>query len=692
YRMDLWVFERATGQARRLIDSRAFGVEAPVSAAEQARRERERTARLSGVLRYSWSPDGRSVLFPLGEGLYLATLGPNAADGSPAAPQVRQIAKGADLIDPRLSPRGRYVSYLRDQNLHVLDLQTGRSRALTRDGGGTVHNAESEFVAQEEMDQPEGYWWAPDDSAIAYKRFDEAPVGVQQRVEFQADRAELVAQRYPLTGTPNVTVKLGLVSPQGGATRWIDLGAERDIYLPRVDWLPDGRALSYQRQSRDQRTLELMHVDTRSLKQRLLQRETSKTWVELHKDLHFLRGQDAFVWATERSGRKHLLLIGLDGQTRRVLSQGDWQLDEVLAVDEAAGTVWVAGDASAGDLSRERQVLRLKLDGSSASAPERISQGGGWHEASFADNGQPVQLYVDTHSDRDRPPQTRILNAQGEHLAWIEENKLDASHPYAPYLAMHQPSEFGTLAAVDGQRLNYEMIKPPGFDPKKRYPVYLEVYGGPGVQLVTRSWGDLFAQVMAQRGYIVFTLDNRGSSRRGRAFSDVIKGRLGEAEWQDQMTGVRWLKAQPWVDGARIGVSGWSYGGFMALTMLARSSDELAGAVSGAPVTRFELYDTHYTERYLDTPQTNPAGYKATSVFSHLAGLKAPLLLIHGMADDNVLFSNSTELMAALQTQGTPFRLMTYPGQKHGLSDKAMNQHKDQMIADWFDEVIKGRP
>jgi len=677
-RLDVWVFERDSGQTRRLIDARQAGGEAPLSAAEAARRERARIDGLAGIVHYQWAPSGRQILFALGDGLHLATL-----DG--AEVQLRTLARGADMLDPQLSPGGRYVSFLRGQNLHVLNLRTGRVRQLTHDGGGTVHNGEAEFVAQEEMDRSRGYWWAPDDSLIAFEQYDEAKVPVQRRFEIQAGGTQVVAQHYPVTGGPNVAVRLGLVAPQGGAVRWVPLGRQADIYLARVDWLPDAKALSYQRQSRDQHTLELRQVSVASLRQRSLRTETARTWVDLHDDLHFLRQQPAFIWAGDRDGRKHLELVGLDGTLRHALTAGDWQVDHLLAVDEAAGVAYVAGDTGP---SLEQHVWRVRLDGSTARQPERISSEGAWHDAHFAHGAGPVRLWIDTESSPAHPPRTRVRDEQGRHLAWIEENPLDAQHPYAPYLRQHVQPEFGQLPADDGTPLNYALFKPPGFDPAQRHPVLLQVYGGPGAQMVTRRWGAGFSQVMAQRGYIVFMLDNRGSARRGRAFADALYGRLGDVEVRDQLAGLRWLKQQPGVDGERVGVFGWSYGGFMTLKLLSTApAGSFAAGIAVAPVTRYELYDTHYTERYLGTPQANPEGYRQTSVFGELAALQTPLLLMHGMADDNVLFVNSTELMAALQAQGTSFRLMTYPGGKHGLSDPAMAVHAHQQIAEFLDAM-----
>jgi len=680
-RQDLWVFERATGTTRRLIDSHALGADHVLSREEEARRERMRTAGSKGIGHFQWSPDGLHLLFGVGDDLLLATL------ASAGEPTVRVIAHGGGMLDPHLSPKGRYVAFVRDQNLHVVEIATGRQRALTRDGRGTVHNAEAEFVAQEEMGQSRGFWWSPDESMIAFKRFDEAAVPIQRRFDIQADATDVVEQHYPVTGGPNVAVRLGIVPVERGRTRWLDLGPSRDPYIPRVDWLTDGKSLSYQRISRDQKTLELFQVEVRGLRQRLLLTDTSRTWIDLHDDLRFLHRQAAFIWASDRDGRKHLDLKAPDGTTLHAITAGDWQVDQLLAVDEDAGLVYVAGDTGT---AFERHVWRVRLDGSDADRPTRLSERGGWHLADFPHGDAPPRLWVDRYSDPGTPPRVSVCDLDGHRLAWIEENRLDETHPYHRYLDHHVVPEFGTLPADDGTLLNYSILRPPGFDPSRRYPVYLYVYGGPGVQLVARRWERLFLQAIAQRGYLVFTLDNRGTDRRGRAFSDAIYHRLGDIEVRDQLAGLAWLTRQPGVDRERVGVMGWSYGGYMTLMLLAKAPPgTFAAGISVAPVTRYDLYDTFYTERYLGTPQENPDGYRDSSVFSVLSGLDAPLLLVHGMADDNVLFTNSTALMAAMQAAGKPFRLMTYPGGKHGLSTRAMTDHVQRLMADYFDEMVR---
>lgn len=658
--LDLWAYDIASGQTRLLVDSKVvLPGDETLSDAEKARRERQRIAAMTGIVDYQWSPDARTLLFPLGGELYLYDLD---KQGKAA---VRQLTHGEGFAtDAKLSPKGGFVSFVRDRNLWVIDLANGRQLQLTRDGSETIGNGVAEFVADEEMDRHTGYWWAPDDSAIAFARIDESPVPVQKRYEMYADRTEMIEQRYPAAGDHNVTVKLGVIAPRAdAAARWVDLGRNADIYLARVDWR-DPQHLTFQRQSRDQKTLELIQADLESGKQRTLVTETSPTWVPLHNSLHFLT-QGGFLWSSERSGFQHLYRVSDDGKTVTALTRGNWPVDELLAVDEDAGKVYFRAGV---DSSRESQLYAVPLQGG---ALQRLSSEPGMHSASFAKN---ASVYVDSWSNTTTPPQIALHRANGEKIATLVENNLaDPSHPYARYLDAQRPVTFGTLTAADGRTpLHYSLITPAGFDPAKRYPVVVYVYGGPASQTVTDSWpgrGDhLFNQYLAQQGYVVFSLDNRGTPRRGRDFGGALYGVQGTVEVADQLKGVAWLKQQPWVDPARIGVQGWSNGGYMTLMLLAKASDQYACGVAGAPVTDWGLYDTHYTERYMDLPARNAKGYEEARVLAHIDGLRSRLLLIHGMADDNVLFTNSTALMSALQKRGQPFELMTYPGAKHGLS------------------------
>ena len=658
--LDLWEYDIASGQTRLLVDSKVvLPGEETLSDAEKARRERQRIAALSGIVDYQWSPDARSLLFPLGGELYLYDLGKQGREA------VRQLTHGEGFTtDAKLSPKGGFVSFVRERNLWVIDLASGKQMQLTRDGSATIGNGVAEFVADEEMDRHTGYWWAPDDSAIAFARIDESPVPVQKRYEMYADRVEMIEQRYPAAGDKNVLVKLGVVAPRdGAAAAWVDLGKEQDIYLARVNWR-DPQHLTFQRQSRDQKTLELIEANLADGRQRTLATETSRTWVPLTNSLRFLK-DGRFLWSSERSGFQHLYLASADGKQLTALTSGNWPVDELLAVDEDAGKAYFRAGVES---SLRSEIYAVPLAGGT---PVKLSHAPGMHSAAFANN---ASVYVDSWSNSTTPPQIELYRANGEKIATLLDNDLaDPKHPYARYVEAQRPVEYGTLTAADGKTpLHYSLIKPEGFDPSKRYPVAVYVYGGPASQTVTDSWpgrGDhLFNQYLAQHGYVVFSLDNRGTPRRGRDFGGALYGVQGTVEVADQLKGVEWLKAQPWVDGSRIGVQGWSNGGYMTLMLLAKASDQYACGVAGAPVTDWGLYDTHYTERYMNLPAANPAGYTEGRVLSHIDGLTSPLLLIHGMADDNVLFTNSTSLMSALQKRGQPFELMTYPGAKHGLS------------------------
>ena len=680
-RLDLWEYDIASGQTRLLVDSSVvLPGEEVLSDEEKARRERQRIAALSGIVDYQWSPDGKALLFPLGGELYFYDLTKSGRDA------VRKLTNGGGFAtDPKISPKGGFVSFIRDRNLWVIDLTSGEEVQLTRDGSDTIGNGVAEFVADEEMDRHTGYWWAPDDAAIAFARIDETPVPVQKRYEVYPDRTEVVEQRYPAAGDPNVRVQLGVIAPKTGAKpRWIDLGKDPDIYLARVDWR-DPQRLTFQRQSRDQKKLELIETTLTNGTQRTLVTETSTTWVPLHNDLRFLK-DGRFLWSSERSGFEHLYIASEDGSTLTALTQGEWVVDGLLAIDETAGLAYVSGTR---DGATEAHVYAVPLSGGE---PRRLTQAPGMHAATFARN---ASVFVDSWSSDTTLPQIELFKADGTKLATLLVNDVsDATHPYAKYRAAHQPTAYGTLTAADGTTpLHYSLIKPAGFDPKKQYPVVVFVYGGPAAQTVTRAWpgrsDSFFNQYLAQQGYVVFSLDNRGTPRRGAAFGGALYAKQGTVEVDDQLRGVAWLKSQAFVDPARIGVYGWSNGGYMTLMLLAKHSEAYACGVAGAPVTDWALYDTHYTERYMDLPKANEAGYREASVFTHVDGIGAgKLLLIHGMADDNVLFTNSTKLMSELQKRGTPFELMTYPGAKHGLRGSDL-LHRYRLTEDFLGRCLK---
>ena len=670
-RLDLWAYDLRAHSHRQLIDARTLlppGGER-LSDEEAARRERQRSSALSGIVEYAFAADSRRLLVPLAGDLYLYDLG-----AAPDKALRRLTQTPAYETDARFSPKGTYVSFIRDRNLWVIELATGRETAITTGGGGLVSEGMAEFIAQEEMDRQTGYWWAPDDSRLAWARVDESPVTETQRFEINATDVKVVAQRYPYAGSPNARVQLftASVATPRQATQ-IDLGSNPDVYLARVQFLPDSRRIAVQRQSRDQRSLDLLLADSATGSTRTLLTETSTHWVPLHDDLRFLKQSPRFVWASDRDGWRHLYLYDLDGKLLRQLTHGqsmsigDNSESGLRGVDEKNGWVYYMSNAAS---VLQRQLYRVRLERDSP--PQQITQSTGWHSVRMADD---ASVFLDYHSSHTQPQSVTLRTAEGRELQSLVRNPLDASHPYFAYLDHHATPEYGTLTASDGQVLHWQMLKPRTMQPGKRYPVISSLYGGPHAQNVQDTWGagQGFNQVLANAGFIVFTLDNRGSGQRGERFEAASWHHLSDVEVEDQVAAVAWLRSQPYVDGARIGVWGWSYGGYMALQTILRAPDSFAAAVSGAPVTDWRLYDTHYTERYMGTPEGNPAGYKSSNVLTYAASLKRPLLLIHGMADDNVLFQHSTLLMKALQSANRPFDLMTYPGGKHGLT-----RHSDQ--------------
>ena len=670
-RMDLWEYDIASGQARLLVDSRSLVPEdRPLSAEEEQRRERQRISSLSGIVEYLFAPDGRALLFPLGGDLYYYEL------GRPRDRAVRRLtATEAFETDAQFSPSGRHVSFIRDQDLYVIELASGRERAITTDGDGPIQNGVAEFIAQEEMGRNTGYWWSPDDRRIAYTRTDETPVQVRERFEISAADVQVIRQRYPAAGTPNVTIELFVagVERPGESVR-VDLGTDRDIYLARVDWFPDSRDLAVQRQSRDQRRLDLLKVQAANGSSSVLLTETSRAWVNLYDELRFLKAGRQFIWASSRTGYKHLYLYDNSGKLVRPLTAGPWMVvgdgDEkaLLGVDEARGLVYFQANERT---PLERHLYVTTLNTRTPEKVRRLTQENGWHAIRLSPD---QRFFLETYSDSERPPRVMLRRIDGTPIATLVENALDERHPYYPYLDQHARTEYGTLAAADGQVLHYQLIKPRWFDAAKKYPLLVDVYGGPGAQRVRRQWNGgartnegFFRQVLARSGYVLLTLDNRGSGYRGEAFETALHLRMGQVEVADQVAGVRHLSKEPWFDARRVGIYGWSYGGYMSLMSLLGAPDVFRAGISGAPVTDWALYDTHYTERYLGTPQENRAGYEASAVLPYAGNLDAPLLIMHGMADDNVLFSHSTKLFKRLQDLNQPFSVMAYPGSKHGL-------------------------
>ncbi|MGL1959133.1 MAG: S9 family peptidase [Colwellia sp.] len=681
-RYDLWEYNLKSKKNQLLVDSQALfsGTEA-LSDEEKARRERQRIYGF-GIMEYQFSDDGSALLFPLNGDVYYYHLNTKSAK--------RLTDTEGFETDVKFSPQGNYISYIREQNIYILHIETGKESQLTSDGSGAIKNGMSEFVAQEEMDRMTGYWWSPNEKYIAFLQVDETPVQTVIRNEIYAQKIKLIEQRYPATGTNNVNIRLAVTDIKGKKIQFIALDESNetkshDIYIPRVKWLPDSKNLSYQWQSRDQKTLILKSYNLKKRKQKTLLTEKSGHWVNLHHDLYFLKNNKSFIWASERDGYKHLYHFDLNGKLIAQLTQGQWVVDSLKNVDEKKQLLYFTGRA---DTPLERHLYSVPLNGKSPEHVMRISKRNGFHSVSFSNDSNS---YIDSFSNISTPKQVSLHQASGEHITWLAENKITAEHSMSPYVNNLVKPDFGSLKSDNGTAtLFYKLYKPKQMEPGKKYPVIINVYGGPHVQRVTNKWqGADLTQFMLQQGYIVYQLDNRGSHYRGTAFEFPIYKQLGNIEIADQITGVKFLRTLPFVDQERIGIFGHSYGGYMALMALFKASDYFKAGVSGAPVTDWLLYDTHYTERYLGHPEKNEVEYEQSSVFPYIDGLSSPLLVYHGMADDNVLFTNTTKLIKRLQDKNKRFELMTYPGSKHSMRGKKVKVHLDNTIMDFFDRHFK---
>jgi len=669
-RYDLWAMDTASGEWRMLVDSERVGTGAALSEEERMQRERARIGGVKGIVAYDWAPDGQNILVPLDGDLYLAAL-----DGS-----VRRLTETeASELNPVISPDGGYVSFVRDQDLVVVDLATGAERQVTEGGGGMIHFGEAEFVAQEEMGRSTGYWWSPNDRLIAVQRFDESPVEVVTRSAIGAEGTRVYDQRYPKAGTDNVLVELYVMRPDGSGRVKVDLGTNPDIYLARVDWTPDGSALLVQRQNRAQTELDVLRVDPQTGASTVLftERAGARSWVNLHDALHPM-DDGSLIWWSERDGHGHLYRWS-DGNWTQ-LTSGDWEVAYVAGIDEQRGRIYFLANK---DGVLERHLYTVDI--AQPNAVTRLTETGWWNSASM---DQSASRIIVSRSNTGQPQQVYLADASGQRLSWIEENDVDnPEHPYHSYLPSHREKRFGTITGPGGQTLHWEMITPE-LEPGKRYPVFFQHYGGPGAQTVTRAWGGTLQQYLVDRGYIWFQIDNRGSANRGKEFEDAIYRAMGTVEVEDQIAGAEYLKTLDFVDPDAITTYGWSYGGYMTLKMLEEAPGTFAAGVSGAPVSKWELYDTHYTERYMGDPREVPEAYVASNTVENATRISDPLLLIHGMADDNVVLDHSTVMMARMQAAGVPFELMLYPGHTHRVGGPGVSVHLWNTILDFLDRSI----
>jgi dipeptidyl-peptidase-4 len=677
-RTEIWVADAATGERRMLVDAAHLR---NVLLPPASRGQQTGLGRLAPS-QYRWSPDSQALLFIGAQQLAWYDLKSQASRHLLAtAPQAASGAE-ASIDDAKISPDGRWVSFLRNHDLWVVAAgAAGPPRQITHGGSEALRNGELDWVYPEELDLQTAYWWSPDSSKIAFLQLDESPVRKYPLVNELAYSGELIEERYPIAGSPNPIARVGVAPISGGAVRWMDTGADKSVLLARVDWLPDSRRLAIQRLTRTQNKLDLLLADAATGRAQTILSEMDQTWINVADDLRFFAHGERFLWSSERSGFRHLYLYDLTGKELAQITKGDWQVEEVESLDEDAAQVYFT---STQENPLERHLYRVSLGGGE---PVRLTAQRGTHNVNLAPD---AAHFLDIFSTATTPPRQDLYTADGSRVAALAENKVAELEDFRL-----SPVEFLTVPGADGTLLHASLIKPRDFDVSRKYPVLVYVYGGPGVQLVRNQWQGtsfLWNQMMAQKGFVIFTVDNRGSTGRGHAFESAIFRRFGEAELADQVAAVNWLKRQPYVDGDRVGIWGWSYGGYMACLALLRAGETFKAGFAGAPVTDWRYYDTIYTERYMGLPENNPDGYTDSSPVSYADGLRGKLLIAHASGDDNVHFGNTLALADAFVDAQKYAEFLLYAGRGHGITDAPARIHIFNRVTQFFLENLMAQP
>lgn len=623
---------------------------------------------------YQWSPRGDLILFEGQNDLWLL---------DPQTGGLRQLTKDGKAKEvPAFSPTGNRIAYVQKHNLYVADVESGAVRQLTHDGSDTLYNGRLDWVYEEEManrSTARAFEWSPDSKRIAYLQLDDRPVPEYPITNYLTTHVSLEHERFPQAGDPNPLASLHVLDLDDPKAKPEAISPKQWEYIgPSFTWTPDGTAVCFLTLDRAQTDVALQHWEPRMGSHHALFVEHDSAWINSLEPPHFLKGGREFLWVSERDGWQHVYLYTADGKLERQITRGAWMLDRPIFEDDPLFQLdtqenWLYF-ASTNPDPRERQLYRIHLDGSDM---QRISQEPGSHTLSLSPDGR---FLVDRFSTPSAPPVTRLLRSDGKFVEDVDAPANDLRN-YA--LGQWEDRE---LKAPDGATLYTRLLKPANFDPAKKYPVIVDVYGGPHVQLVQKRWdpNGLYEQLLAQNGLLVWTLDNRGSWGRGHAWESVIFKNMGKHELEDQLTGVDYLKSLPYVDGARIGIRGWSYGGYMTLYALTHAPDVFKCGSAGAPVTDWKFYDSIYTERYMRTPGENPEGYKSSSPLEAVANLKAKLLIIHGTSDDNVHLQNTINFLDALIKANKPYEFHLQPGQKHGFQGDIPRTYVNERILEFL--------
>jgi dipeptidyl-peptidase-4 len=672
---ELWTFDVDSGERRQLtaMASSAESLTSQFSLDEELRRERSRQRGL-GVTSYQFvqALEGGplTLLVPFDGRLFLAR-------GS----EILTSLLGSDgAIDPQLSPDGLHAAFVRNGEIHVLTTDgTGQPRVLTSGAEDGVTNGLAEYIAQEEMDRHDGYWWSPDGKRLAFVRADSRHIPKYSIVHQGTEQIAIEEHRYPFAGAQNAKVQLGIIVLDGNQEEvtWVDLGKDDDIYLARVAWCPDG-ILTALIQSRDQCSQRLIAFNPLNGEVNTLIEEEGHPWLNLHDDLRFLPSGE-FLWSSESSGFRHLSLHDREGHEIRTLTGGPWMVTGQVTVDEDQRLVYFLGTY---DSPLERHLYVVSLDGGPI---RRITQESGWHDAVISPDRRS---FVDIWQSLQQPPRLALRNlSNGEVRGLLFESEGVTPGSYG--LCVPEITSFHTTDGVLLYAAIYtsEKTRSDG----QQHPLVVSVYGGPVAQTVTNTWSltaDLRAQYLAQQGYVVLNVDNRGSANRGLAFEAAIARSMGHIEVSDQVEGVRFLSSRPYVDSTRVGIYGWSYGGYMTLRALLKAPDVFKVGISGAPVTFWEGYDTHYTERYMGLPATNEAGYWTSSVLPYVGQLVGKLMLVQGMVDENVHARHAMRLIEALTTAARDYELVLFPEARHMPRNPVHLEYLERQLVEFLNQHL----
>jgi len=600
--------------------------------------------------------------------------------------KLTRLSGGGKQQYATFSPDGSRVAFVRDNNLFVVELASGKETQLTTDGRrNEIINGGADWVYEEEFSMARAFDWSADGQKLAWIRFDERPVPEYNLQLWGSLYPQDYRFKYPKAGDPNSLVSVWVADLTTGKKVQVETGTETDIYLPRIHWTKNPNLLAIRRLNRLQNRMDLLHADAATGRTTVGLTEESPTYVDLDAtdDLTYLADGKSFIYSSERTGFKHLYLYDLSGKLIRPLTQGNWEVSSFLGVDEKNKAVYFT---SAEVSPLERQLYRIGLDGKNKI---RLTQQPGTYTVNLSPDASHYLLY---YSSANTPVTVTVEQAQAgkpsKTLRTAEDNAALRSRLARFAIS---PKRFFQFTTTGGVALNGWMIRPMNFDSTKKYPVLMFVYGGPGSQTVKNDWDsrDFFwYQTLAQKGYMVVSVDNRGTGARGKDFRTATYAQLGKLETQDQIEAAKYLGTLPYVDRGRVGIWGWSYGGYMTALCMTLGADVFKMGISVAPVSNWRFYDTIYTERYLKRPQDNPSGYDDNSPVTHAAKLKGPFLLVHGTGDDNVHFQNSVAFTEALIKAGKQFKSFYYPNRNHGIYGGNTRLHLYQMMTAFVEENL----